>query len=892
MLKLDAKFFAEFFATTLPIGYLATRSLRGTVKGSTLLAPAAGSCVMVVASLFFYKWGLTLKTAFLLLLLPAILGWFFLIWDRLKAEKAPFSSAVRKDAWIATGIAVLTALMIYLPRYYGGAQFCAVQGNPTDHINYIQCTLEYLQTPSSALDIPQTDAVLRSDPLRSIAVPIWKAARPGVMTFFGLFVSPYVKYIHLLAYPFNLACLFQLGLVLIFAVANLFQTSWRMAAFAAWVFVAGFWGQYIVDVNAWSNLAAAAPLAAMLALLFMLVTAPQLLAESGAWKKWFPTLAVLSTGALFFYPEGFSFHAPAFALGMAWCLLRRSPGKWTTLYSVAGAFAVALLFALPAAAQTFGILRQQTSFAANYHVDWWWTLQSFFGGNDGFNPDSWRNASDLASGVAGLFFATPGKDHSFEASMAARLLLAVFVIGMLAASITSVFRKTNDTPERRHRAILFSLATLGLLASAGLIALTGQLWGAGKGVSFASPYLVIFLLMPLFLTDFSMSRLFSMTALFAAAQLSFGIARVGLEAHQPGTHFSHSYIADPNGRLQLDWNVDRLAKKIAPYHTLAVAVDEPLLRQYLLVYLRAQGKQALSLAPLHAYYDTGVTYGMQYNLAEAEAVVRMKKRVLSKSKLVKEELDVQIIPKGECPRMVSPFAFSPSKSDGPFHFPGVLADGWLSGNATITLGETTPDQIIGLDGIIPSNLGDNSLKIQVGDEAPISKILPAGAFHLLVPIAQSHSQTPVHLQFAKSHLRPGISDPAAARLELAQVIDSPFKAIDYPTYANPPSSDGIDLDGWCAKHTSFDLPPAKDRALVLNLEFAHSSASESNRLTVSVNGEGALTQESQAGVMKVRIPLNATTNNHIELTCDHDDPVSVSDRRNRAIHLRKIDFEP
>ena len=264
---------------------------------------------------------------------------------------------------------------------------------------------------------------------------------------------------------------------------------------ASLVFPLGFWGQYVFDINAWSQIGSLPVLFLMFGLLLDIAARDE--TELRRALRVAGVLAVTVAGSVFLYPEGFIIYAAtlcplAFALPVSRMVRARrfSIRPLVPLAGMAGG-AAAVLYG-----PQFAFIVEQVTVTEATKVSWWQFFQIFFLGRDGHA--GW-NTVDLAAGLFGLYFVTPGADAGLVAATLARLAIGLTIAALLTGvAVLAIRRLGGDDHARQMRNVLatWAVATVFMLAPAILLALDHNYWPAGKAVSYAAPVYMTLLALP------------------------------------------------------------------------------------------------------------------------------------------------------------------------------------------------------------------------------------------------------------------------------------------------------------------------------------------------------------------------------------------------------------
>jgi hypothetical protein len=130
--------------------------------------------------------------------------------------------------------------------------------------------------------------------------------------------------------------------------------------------VGGFWGQYILDINAWSEEAALPLLLTVLLMVIRLFGHQQFALDRSS--SALPVFALVVIGAFYFYPEATMFYLPGIAVGLGVGFWKRRRNVAIVPLIATVAVAVVLLFAVKE--NNLDFLRVQAG-AAVSDLDWW-----------------------------------------------------------------------------------------------------------------------------------------------------------------------------------------------------------------------------------------------------------------------------------------------------------------------------------------------------------------------------------------------------------------------------------------------------------------------------------------------------------------------------------------
>ena len=374
-------------------------------------------------------------------------------------------------------------------------------------------------------------------------------ARPAVSILFAVIGSLLPGAMTVGGYAF--LCSFAVAGLLSFC-AFLLQVFRRSGATASAIavglaggYACGFWGQYPLDINAWSQVAIAPLLLSEWTIVFVELTTPAMVTQGDSRSRDeiapIIALAILVAGGIYLYPEGISFHA----LILAGAVVAAGRPRLYRLRDIALSLILGASTSLLFWKGTLGFGASQIHMATTSPVAWWRHFDAYLFGMDPevnmallnsfanalsgprpyivLVPSHGASLMTGLSGVLGAYFLTPANLlHISVLDVAKGALLLLVLVGLVAGIYGGL--KSRNWAYR----LLLVCAGLGLLGAM-LILQMGQAWAAGKALSFAAPLLCLAIVAPAMI-----ERRPGVAASFGpvpwlAAQLCFaGMAVVGL----------------------------------------------------------------------------------------------------------------------------------------------------------------------------------------------------------------------------------------------------------------------------------------------------------------------------------------------------------------------------
>jgi hypothetical protein len=550
---------AVFLLVGLPFRWaLVKLGLRQSFTAISCLGLAAISIVITVG----YKIGFSVTVLAWLVNMVAFLSLVF-------ATPGLIRQKVRID-W-SLGMRVVAAGLMLAPALVGGLRFTIFQGNHYDSYNYLECALTYQRIPYQAAISSSVQQLLDAGlfPIARDAL----AARPAVCLLYGTLVAPFFGQGLLVHYGFLVYFQFLSFCVLSLLAGELIPAKPYLTQLLSLAIVGGFWGQYIVDINAWSQ-AAAMPL--LLEGVLLLTKSFARLDTSGqrflTWTE-ISAFASACVGAFYLYPEGAIFFFPAYAMVLLFAVYRWRPAVPILPCAAVLACGVALVLLVRENNLTF--LMSQVNFALRSGVNWWLFFQAFFFGNGGIEKESFTNLVDVLVGIFGCYLITPANDYHGWIVLLYRLFLLVAFLVLFAGSILG-YRSLA----RPARTIVFSVVIV-LTCEAFLFLIAGQYWTAGKTLSYFAYLLLLIVLTPALSVNFSRGGLRAAASVVAGLMVVGQVAFAGyrpLAASLPyGIHYSRPYPAIQHEDLKKDIDFSDLnfLKKIQKQDRVIVQISDP-----------------------------------------------------------------------------------------------------------------------------------------------------------------------------------------------------------------------------------------------------------------------------------------------------------------------------
>jgi hypothetical protein len=215
---------------------------------------------------------------------------------------------------------------------------------------------------------------------------------------------------------------------------NIFKAAnWVLVGIFSLVFSLGFWGQYVLDINAWSQIAFTPLIMVIFGVIILCYSkSPRIKINFNLMTKTFVFLSVLFAAAFYLYPEGVVFYLPLFFAVSGTCLTIGFVNKLncSSVLVVGGSLVLGILTGFLFCNGTIGLVGRQLSFAKLDNVDFWLYFQGFLSGRDAINNSLFSNGVDFLAGVCGLYFITPLFSYNFVLSFFIRLLILCLIANL------------------------------------------------------------------------------------------------------------------------------------------------------------------------------------------------------------------------------------------------------------------------------------------------------------------------------------------------------------------------------------------------------------------------------------------------------------------------------
>ena len=623
----DIAFLVYAVALLALIGVPAALLLPPGLPARLSLAPVLGYCSLAILSPNLFQAGLAVRQQLWLYGGLAAVGLACLA---RRAHRGGKRLGWRRAESLRLGAAwALAAILLSLPKWVAGEQYYAYLGNILDYFNYATAGALFAKLSPAELQLSSLagPAAVLHNPMLLLLSAI--NLRPSAVLVFSALADPFLSYKVPL---FELANAYMSLTLSLYLFSLYFLLSFATSAGPAarvlipLVFVCGFWGGYLINVDAWSQLAAVMLMPALFALgLAPLSTGSQAGAGAGGGRllRLGLGMALVVGAAVYLYPEMVPVYAPIYTASLLVSLLA---GGWNghRLIPQFIAASVGLLLALPYFQGTLGFLGHQLHLIASdpeLSAAWFRYFHGFLLGGDDLDTfarasgwDWTRIAKTLGAGAnfAGLYRVVP------EASEPMWMQSVDTIGGLLAALGWCALRSL------RMRTLWLPAGLLAGVAIVIALAEHGNLYGAGKTFFWLSPFILVLLLLPL--AD-PRARWWQRlpASIYVALQAISLIIRLANVATGHGIPGAPPYPGDqyPARKWTIEINLARLFDRLDGCRLVRVDLEDPLLRHYVMVNLFARDIPYFSVQPINSNYGAGTDLGVQRPVGAPDCTVRL-----------------------------------------------------------------------------------------------------------------------------------------------------------------------------------------------------------------------------------------------------------------------------
>jgi hypothetical protein len=335
-------------------------------------------------------------------------------------------------------------------------------------------------------------------------------------------------------------------------------------------------------------------------------------------------VATLIAGAYLLYPEAVVFHLLILLVILAAAATRdiRRP------LVVCGSLALGLLIAALIAPENARFVLGQIQFGTGVPINWWSYFSSYLLGldpeqirhlqkwlehavsrKDLFHPIIPKFGADtlvLTSGILGTYLLDPEHVGPMRAPDIVRVALLLVMFGGILVAARIGWRARTCV----YRLLGLALV-VGLVGFAALVQL-GQLWSAGKALSFIAPLLVMTIIGPGMIHARApiTARLLLIPWVLAQAHFVL-VALVGLFSIE-GVRLPAPYplYVDPAVRKAIEWDISAQLRRVRDCPVIKIVAEQPFYRGYAAIAVYAMRKRYFYEEPVNtSYFGGGVDIG-------------------------------------------------------------------------------------------------------------------------------------------------------------------------------------------------------------------------------------------------------------------------------------------
>ena len=562
-----------------------------------------GFTIFILATSFGYQFGWSLRWVAGILEFVGLFSASWIVYRKIMLASASGFSDVRfKSSSVILSIA---SVFLFIPSLVGGLALRVFQGNHWDYLSY-QGIAQSISRYSfkTLLTGPSTGLALK-DPITILATSSLHA-RPNVEIVLAALAAPFHLSILDNTYVFSIGLVIVLAFTMSFFAQNFLEVKVKyglivQTAFIA-LFVTGFWGQYLLDINALSALAA-------------IPIYVGIFATISIYFKFFRfelaiILGLFEVTAALIYPEASAFLVPFFGLQIAvlvWFKRKKLNWKISRDFTAYQVITISLLFLSAYKPIQFAI--SQIHFASSKaSAPWGNYFQAYLGGNDGLVG---IHLGDLLRtfplGMLGEYFLAPSHLNLSNLRDILSLLLTLLTYVSLAIVI---FGSRRDWLKKAEFTIPLTLFLIFLP----VVYFKSTLWVAGKGFSYLAPmvFLFIFYLCVIAFQNSHKIQKYvpvAIALIWIVSQAGFGFSRT---LNSP-SGIVHNFPAYPAAQVSTmksnqDWflNTDFIKKSCS---VVKIDIVDPFQNYYVEMKLNEKNVLWWDANPINTYFGNGSNLG-------------------------------------------------------------------------------------------------------------------------------------------------------------------------------------------------------------------------------------------------------------------------------------------
>ena len=598
---LDVLLPLTFLLLSWGIGQALYKYLLKSAHVSHFLAPILGTSVLIIISSYLYQLGLqTFQIGLVIYVFSAIALSKLLYSTRSKFSTSIFSVLLLKNYRVVV-ILVTGYLLLVLPAIVGGVNFKIFQGNHWDSLSYMGITQSItLHTFSELTSDPN---IALRDPVATLATSSMRA-RPNVEILLASLLAPFKLSILDYSYSFALYLTLVLGCAMwaffIYFKPKTAVTRSIMTIFLIVCFLAGFWGQYFIDINAWSA-------AVAIPLMFGVFIAQSEWLVKVDLKRGI-VLATFLASSILVYPESFLFFSPLIFLFSIFTWWRREVKILRSLCWTILLYCLVFSFLLISKYNPLKFGFSQLKFGSgDASAPWGPYFQAYLGGDQGLSYSSGINfVRTIPSGLMGVYFLSPTELAVNNPRHILAFMVNCLVVFLFVLLLVKLVKFARTSP--------VGAMTLFGMSFVPILILVSTLWTAGKAINYIIPFAFITTLVAITSKNSgSRSTKFLTSTLlitWGISQIGFAVMRIQTVDHDYSPHSFPPYVSVQNANLKTQQNwIFPVMKERSGCTVIELNINDPFQRYYAQMRLNESRIDWYDKNPINAYFGSGVDIG-------------------------------------------------------------------------------------------------------------------------------------------------------------------------------------------------------------------------------------------------------------------------------------------
>ena len=566
-----------------------------------------GMCITAVLSTFMYfRCNMTTQHIFMFEFTCAIVCFCILIYKNLCLNKDKENIRLLiGNAIVPLFVTLAVFALFIIPGSIYGDQEYIWRGNYWDKNIYMSESLammshpypwymEHMQELSKISDVfaHGFDKVITDRPTAPLLISTLMFSGKG-------------RYLYI-AYLFYQLCMAMVPCTLIYFLKHLgivLKNNYKkfLVIVVAFLYPLSFWGQYIYDIDALSEMSTIAIFACVVIKVIEIVCMMQEQHAEKAIRSNMILLMVLYSGAFVLYFEDAEIHFIIMTAALIFGILAKIITlRFQNVIKLIIPFLSGPLLAwiTNPTLYTFIIGNNKTA-VASYRQGWDWFTYYWDGihgiAQTGSVVSVISTIENRFLAFTGLFFITPAYDNNALPIALKGLwyltdaFLCIAVVILLVRVVTLVMQKEN-----KIQAMYVAMTLAGMILFSGMVIL-GIKWSANKMLMYMSAYWYILLLFPIFERDkkskWSIFLLVT-SSVILIFQISFATVRIVNEYTNPyhnGIEANSRYPSDMERTYKQEYAFDFNGEDYKQYDQLDISIDEPVYLMYIKMNLIFEG---------------------------------------------------------------------------------------------------------------------------------------------------------------------------------------------------------------------------------------------------------------------------------------------------------------